>query len=234
MMECPNCKMSIKGSSTFCIHCGAQLSGLGAQANTGSLPNNTQGMGTMPPAQNNGMQGPPLPPIQGGTPQANSAQPVPSGTAQANNTQAMQNNLQPMVNNTKHEDDIPVTYKSRILITLSALGILIVYSYMIFTLSVLIYTAIKLYSSPLYAQYVTKSIFASKEFLMILGVDLVLIVSFVLTVLHKKFMGFAAMLYSVGFIIYDFAKLDKAVMPIVASVFVIICAIFYISEEDPV
>ncbi len=212
MMECPNCKMSIKGSSTFCIHCGAQLGGMAAQGNVGPMPN--QGVGVTPP-QNNGMR-PPVPPIQG-------------SVSQPNTPAVAQNNPQPTT-----QESAPSTYRGKILVTLPALGILIVYSYMIFTLTVLIYTMIKLFSTPLYTQYVHKSIFASKEFLMMIGVDLVLAVSFILTVLHKKYMGFAAILYSVGFIIYDLVKLDKAVMPIVASVFVIFCAIFYLSEEDPV
>ena len=225
MMECPNCKMSIKGSSTFCIHCGAQLGGMAAQGNVGPMPN--QGAGVTPP-QNNGMM-PPAPPIQGSMPQA-STPPVQGNVPQQNTLAVAQNNPQP----TDTQESTPSTYRGKILVTLPALGILIVYSYMIFTLTVLIYAMIKLYSTPLYTQYVHKSIFASKEFLMMIGVDLVLAVSFILTVLHKKFMGFAAILYSVGFIIYDLVKLDKAVMPIVACVFVIACAIFYISEEDRV
>ena len=225
MMECPNCKMSIKGSSTFCIHCGAQLGNMAAQGNVGPMPNN-QGTGVTPP-QNNGMI-PPVPPIQGSMPQA-STPPV-QGNVPQPNTPPVENNTQTNIT----QESTPSTYRGKILVTLPALGILIVYSYMIFTLTVLIYAMIKLYSTPLYTQYVHKSIFASKEFLMMLGVDLVLAVSFILTVLHKKFMGFAAIIYSVGFIIYDLVKLDKAVMPIVACVFVIACAIFYISEEDPV
>ena len=211
MMECPNCKMSIKGGSTFCIHCGAQLGTMAAQSNASPMPN--------------GM----MSPMQGSMPQS-STPPVQGSIPQTNTPPVEQNSTQPAI---AHENT-PSTYRDRILVTLPALGILIVYSYVIFALTSLIYAMIKLYNSALYTQYVKTSIFASKEFYMMLGVDLVLVVSFVLTVLHKKYMGILAILYSVGFIIYDFVKLDKAIMPIVACVFVIICAIFYLKEEDPV
>ena len=67
MMECPNCKMSIKGGSTFCIHCGAQLGAMGnnqPMANDNTAPANSQPM-NMPPISNQPAGG--TPPVQNST-----------------------------------------------------------------------------------------------------------------------------------------------------------------------
>lgn len=225
MMECPNCKMSIKGGSSFCIHCGARLNNMGMNPAVGQPLNAGQSLNAEQPLN----VGQPQP--MGNQPIAN--QPV-NGTVQnnapINNAPAVQQPVQ----------SEPVTYenvKSRILVTLPALGILIVYSYIIISLTALGYAYIKLLSAYS-SSSVFSSLFSSEEVAKIVikyvGTDLLLIVSFILTVLHKKFMGFVAIFYSVIVIVYDIVKLKAAVLPIVVGLFVIACAIIYLSEEDPV
>lgn len=219
MMECPNCKMSIKSGSSFCIHCGARLNNVGMNPAVGQPLNAEQ-------------------PLNVGQPQPMGNQPIANqpmnGTVQNN---APINNA-PVVQQPVQSE--PVTYenvKSRILVTLPALGILIVYSYIIISLTALGYTYIKLLSAYS-SSSVFSSLFSSEEVIKIVikyvGTDLLLIVSFILTVLHKKFMGFVAIFYSVIVIVYDIVKLKAAVLPIVVGLFVIACAIIYLSEEDPV
>lgn len=225
MIECPNCKMMIKSDSTSCIHCGAQFGNAFTQPMNNVQPmNNAQPMNYSMPINNSQTMG---------------------NTLQPNNMNTMASNQIPNnnfgVNNTFSSNNLPQTqpvyeevstYRSRILVTLPALGMILVYFYLIMNLTISIYAVIKLANA--WGSVDISYFFKSKEFLEFIGADLLLIVGFIFTILHKKFMGFVSIVLAVILVVYDIAKLHTAVFPIILAFVLIICSIFYLSEEEPI
>ena len=203
-MQCPKCNMNNRDENKVCMYCGFEFGNTNVNQ---VIPNNI-------PQQQNANNG-------------------------VNNNPAVQNNVQNVNNgqNNKLVEVPPTKTRSRILITLPAFGILLVYSYIIISLSVIIYSMLAV------AHKYNVSIMNSTVLLKYVGIDLLLIVSFILTLLHKKFMGFAAILYSVVYLIYYIViiiqayqtiKINLLLLPLIICTFVIVCAVFYSKEEEPI
>lgn len=205
-MQCPKCKMNNRDGNQVCMYCGFNFGNTNVNQ---IIPNNN-------PQQYN-------------------------LNSEVNNNTVVQNNIQNMNNSQKNEsvDINPTETRSKILITLPAFGILLIYFYEIVALSASIYTMLKFYNT---FHLNLMDIIKSETFLKSIGIDLLLIVSFILTILHKKFMGFAAILYSIVYVIYyivisfkvyETIKFNSLILPLIICVFVTVCAVFYLSEEEP-
>ena len=209
-MQCPKCKMNNRDENKVCMYCGFEF------GNT---------------LINQSIQNP--------------NRVVPTNTVNQSTSPGVGVNNNSVVQRTPNNQIIKSVEevspnRSRILITLPAFGILVVYFYIIVTLSLAAYTVIKI--SHLY-HLDFMDIVKSKEFLKCIGIDLLLSVSFILTILHKKFMGFIAILYSIAYLIYKVVlsfdvyktlKFSLIKIPLIVGIFVSICAIFYLREEKPI